>query len=126
METSTSVNGPTGATMTLNSSLMARCTSTFLPLGAPAISSTVHCPSPGDKAGDRRWMHIAVDPHDFECYGLPFADHDGPGRPLIGHDLPPSVRVRRGFSVPLARRQRRRWKGLLVLLSPPLGSMVAI
>src|SRR6266446_10654227 len=44
IETSTSVNGPGGATMTLNSFLVARCTSTFLPLGAPAISSTAHCP----------------------------------------------------------------------------------
>src|SRR6266849_2058675 len=31
--------------MTLNSFLVARWTSTFLPLGAPAISSTAHCPS---------------------------------------------------------------------------------
>src|SRR5438477_10378565 len=49
METSTSVNGPAGATMTLNSFFVARCTSTFLPLGAPAISSTVHCPSTVDQ-----------------------------------------------------------------------------
>src|SRR5436190_6222433 len=48
-ETSTSVNGPAGATMTLNSFFVARCTSTFLPLGAPAISSTVHCPSTVDQ-----------------------------------------------------------------------------
>src|SRR2546427_13055746 len=31
--------------MTLNAFLVARCTSTFLPLGALAISSTAHCPS---------------------------------------------------------------------------------
>ena len=31
--------------MTLNSFLVARCTSTFLPLGAPAMSSTAHWPS---------------------------------------------------------------------------------
>src|SRR5439155_10698571 len=43
--TSTSLSGPGGATMTLNSFLVARCTSTFLPLGAPAIFSTTHCPS---------------------------------------------------------------------------------
>src|SRR5207253_6375764 len=36
--------------MTLNSFLVARCTSTFLPLGAPAISSTVHCPSTVDQS----------------------------------------------------------------------------
>src|SRR3989442_6038419 len=30
--------------MTLNSFLVSRWTSTFLPLGAPAISSTAHCP----------------------------------------------------------------------------------
>src|SRR5438067_11533265 len=30
--------------MTLNSLLVSRWTSTFLPLGAPAISSTAHCP----------------------------------------------------------------------------------
>src|SRR5438128_7911251 len=45
IDTSTSEHGPGGATMTLNSFLVARCTSTFLPLGAPAISSTAHCPS---------------------------------------------------------------------------------
>src|SRR5262245_35596896 len=45
METSTSVYGPTGATMTLNSFFVARCTSTLLPLGAPVMSSTAHCPS---------------------------------------------------------------------------------
>src|SRR6266852_4419692 len=44
-ETSTSVKGPGGATTTLNWFLVARCTSTFLPLGAPAISSTADCPS---------------------------------------------------------------------------------
>src|SRR2546428_13066393 len=44
-ETSTSVKGPGGATTTLNSFLVARCTSTFPPLGAPAMSSTAHCPS---------------------------------------------------------------------------------
>src|SRR5437667_3782998 len=44
IDTSTSVYGPDGATMTLNSFRVARCTSTFLPLGAPAISSTAHCP----------------------------------------------------------------------------------
>src|SRR5437763_10911936 len=50
VETSTSVNGPAGATMMLNSFFVARCTSTFLPLGAPAISSTVHCPSTVDQS----------------------------------------------------------------------------
>src|SRR2546428_6856725 len=30
--------------MTLNVFFVARCTSTFLPLGASAISSTAHCP----------------------------------------------------------------------------------
>src|SRR5712691_2377167 len=43
--TSTSVYGPSGATMTLNSFLVARWTTTFLPLGAPAMSSTAHWPS---------------------------------------------------------------------------------
>src|SRR5213595_2637877 len=45
IDTSTSVYGPGGATITLNSFLVARCTSTFLPLGAPAMSSTAHWPS---------------------------------------------------------------------------------
>src|SRR5213594_5216509 len=45
IDTSTSEYGPGGATMTLNVFLVARCTSTFLPLGAPAMSSTAHCPS---------------------------------------------------------------------------------
>src|SRR6266545_7672040 len=45
IETSTLLYGPPGATMTLNAFSVARCTSTFLPLGAPAISSTAHCPS---------------------------------------------------------------------------------
>src|SRR6266571_1224467 len=45
IETSTSVYALVGATMTLNWFLVARCTSTLLPLGAPAISSTAHCPS---------------------------------------------------------------------------------
>src|SRR5215831_4960782 len=43
--TSTSVYGPGGATMTLNGFLVARCTSTLLPLGAPAMSSAAHWPS---------------------------------------------------------------------------------
>ena len=41
---STSVNGPAGATITLNSFLVARCTKAFLPIGAPAKSSTTHWP----------------------------------------------------------------------------------
>src|SRR5712692_9351789 len=45
IDTSTSVYGPGGAMMTLNSFLVARCTRTLLPLGAPAISSTAHWPS---------------------------------------------------------------------------------
>src|SRR5262245_28800171 len=44
IETSTSVYGPAGNTMTLNSFLVARCTRTFLPPGAPAMSSTAHWP----------------------------------------------------------------------------------
>src|SRR5216683_2734657 len=44
-DTSTSLYGPGGATMTLNWFLVERCTSTFLPLGAPAMSSTAHWPS---------------------------------------------------------------------------------
>src|SRR5215471_7208839 len=43
-ETSTSVYGPAGDTMTLNSFGVARCTRTFLPSGAPAMSSTAHWP----------------------------------------------------------------------------------
>src|SRR5712691_8021124 len=43
-DTSTSVNGPAGATITLKSFLVARCTKTFLPTGAPGKSSTIHCP----------------------------------------------------------------------------------
>src|SRR5947207_14498079 len=43
--TSTLVYGPGGATITLYSFRVARCTSTFLPLGAEGISSTAHCPS---------------------------------------------------------------------------------
>src|SRR5262249_25079981 len=43
-DTSTSVYGPDGATMTLNSFLVARCVRTCAPLGAPAISSTAHWP----------------------------------------------------------------------------------
>src|SRR5712692_6681314 len=70
-----------------------------------------------DKARDRRRVNIAVDPDDLQRHRLPLAHHDGPRRPLVGHDLPPPVRVRRSFSVPLACRQRRCWKGLLVLLS---------
>src|SRR6266536_3084778 len=46
-ETSTSVNGPTGATITLNSFLVARCSKAFLPTGAPAKSSTTHWPPAG-------------------------------------------------------------------------------
>src|SRR2546425_1852899 len=45
IDTSTSLYGPGGATMTLNWFLVARCTSTFLPLGAPTMSSTAHWPS---------------------------------------------------------------------------------
>src|SRR2546425_6134887 len=45
IDTSTSVYGPDGATMTLNWLSVARCTSTFFPLGAPAISCTAHWPS---------------------------------------------------------------------------------
>src|SRR5215469_15726772 len=45
IDTSTSVYGPGGATMTLNAFLVARCTRTFLPLGAPAMSSMAHAPS---------------------------------------------------------------------------------
>src|SRR5262245_23459130 len=44
IETSTSVYGPAGDTMTLNSLRVARCTRTFLPPGAPAMSSTAHWP----------------------------------------------------------------------------------
>src|SRR5262245_14930685 len=44
IETSTSVYGPAGATMPLNSFRVARCTRTFLPPGAPAMSSTAHWP----------------------------------------------------------------------------------
>src|SRR5713226_8969807 len=43
-DTSTSVNGPPGATITLKSFLVARCTKTFLPTGAPGKSSTTHWP----------------------------------------------------------------------------------
>src|SRR5712691_1481734 len=43
-DTSTSVNGPAGATITLNSFLVARCTKAFLPIGAPGKSSTTHWP----------------------------------------------------------------------------------
>src|SRR5437870_775807 len=218
IDTSTSVYGPGGATMTLNWFLIARWTSTFLPLGAPAISSTAHCPSivvqpsmpfpsksnrsvgtlsgtlsssaaaaagnrghgtlaasaanvvwsiprrvtctgvrsplfatspksllgqhhqgalhvgrvlgtgdwvearlggrerhAGDfpasdgervhNARDRRRMNVAVDPDDLECHRLPLAHHDGPGRPLVGDDLPSPIRVRRRLSVPFSRRQ---------------------
>src|SRR4029453_974582 len=45
IDTSTSPYGPGGATMTLNSFFVARWTSTFLPLGASAMSSTAHWPS---------------------------------------------------------------------------------
>ncbi len=44
-ETSTSVWGPEGATITSNSFFVARWTRTRFPLGAPGISSSVHCPS---------------------------------------------------------------------------------
>src|SRR6266436_8452479 len=43
-DTSTSVNGPAGATITLNSFLVARCNRAFLPTGAPGNSSTPHWP----------------------------------------------------------------------------------
>src|SRR6266542_5562848 len=43
-DTSTSVNGPAGATITLNSFLVARCSKAFLPTGAPGKSSTTHWP----------------------------------------------------------------------------------
>ena len=42
IETSTSAYGPGGATITLNSFVVARCTRTLPPLGAPAISSMAH------------------------------------------------------------------------------------
>src|SRR5437870_3466508 len=222
IDTSTSEYGPGGATMTLNVFLVARCTSTFLPLGAPAMSSTAHCPStvvqpsipfaskanllvgtlsgtlnssaasaarnrgndhapatsaatvvlnvarrvtfmdvrsylgsttrvpcmfgvclvqvmgqrPGlvavkvtrdfstlddervDKARYRRWMHIAVDPDDLQRHRLALAHHDSPRGPLVGHDLPPPIRVRRCFSVAFAPRQRGLGEGLLILLGP--------
>src|SRR5882724_4444126 len=44
-DTSTSRYGPPGATITLKAFCTARCTSTRLPLGAPAISSTPHRPA---------------------------------------------------------------------------------
>src|SRR5258705_1254750 len=43
-DTSTSVNGPAGATITLHAFLVARCSTAFLPAGAPAKSSTTHWP----------------------------------------------------------------------------------
>src|SRR5712692_6687690 len=43
-DTSTSVNGPPGATITLKSFRVARCTKIFLPTGAPGKSSTTHWP----------------------------------------------------------------------------------
>src|SRR2546428_13496507 len=43
-DTSTSVNGPAGATITLNSFFVARCSKVFLPTGAPGKSSTTHWP----------------------------------------------------------------------------------
>src|SRR5713101_4019929 len=43
-DTSTSVNGPAGPTITLNSFLVARCNRAFLPTGAPGNSSTPHWP----------------------------------------------------------------------------------
>src|SRR5437867_7958492 len=45
IDTSTSEYGPKGATITLNACRVARWTSTRVPLGAPAMSSTAHCPS---------------------------------------------------------------------------------
>src|SRR5882672_4316852 len=44
-DTSTSRYGPPGATITLKAFCTARCTSTRLPPGAPAISSTPHWPA---------------------------------------------------------------------------------
>src|SRR4029450_3128499 len=44
-ETSTSRYAPGGATITLNAFCVARWTSAWRPLGAPAISSTAHRPS---------------------------------------------------------------------------------
>src|SRR5712692_92676 len=43
-DTSMSVNGPGGATITLNSFFVARCSKAFLPIGAPGKSSTTHWP----------------------------------------------------------------------------------
>src|ERR1700730_10552854 len=43
-ETSTSVKGPAGAIITLNSFFVARCSKAFLPTGAPGKSSTIHWP----------------------------------------------------------------------------------
>jgi hypothetical protein len=43
-DTSTSVKGPAGATITLNAFFVARWTSAFVPAGAPAMSSTTHSP----------------------------------------------------------------------------------
>src|SRR5437870_3805205 len=71
-----------------------------------------------DKARDRRWMHIAVDPDDLQRHRLSLAHHDSPRGPLVGHDLPPPIRVRRCFSVAFAPRQRGLGEGLLILLGP--------